>query len=96
VDYLKIDGGFVKDMTRDPISRAMVKAIHDIGHVMGIETIAEWVDSEETLALLRQMGVDYVQGYGVGKPMPLESIRPAGELISGARVSAARNRKLGA
>jgi EAL domain-containing protein (putative c-di-GMP-specific phosphodiesterase class I) len=96
VDYLKIDGGFVKDMTRDPISRAMVKAIHDIGHVMGIETIAEWVDNEETLGLLRQMGVDYVQGYGVGKPMPLDSIRPAGELVSEARLAAARNRKLGA
>ena len=96
VDYLKIDGGFVKDMTRDPISRAMVKAIHDIGHVMGIETIAEWVDNDDTLALLRQMGIDYVQGYGVGKPMPLDSIRPAGELVSEARLAAARNRKLGA
>jgi diguanylate cyclase (GGDEF)-like protein/PAS domain S-box-containing protein len=96
VDYLKIDGGFVKDMTRDPISRAMVKAIHDIGHVMGIETIAEWVDNEETLGLLRQMGVDYVQGYGVGKPAPLDSIRPAGELVTEARRAAARNRKLGA
>lgn len=95
VDYLKIDGGFVKDMARDPISRAMVKAIHDIGHVMGIETIAEWVDSDETLAMLRQMGVDYVQGYGVGKPVPLDNIRPAAELISEARLASHRLRRGG-
>jgi EAL domain-containing protein (putative c-di-GMP-specific phosphodiesterase class I) len=63
---------------------------------MGIETIAEWVDNDETLALLRQMGVDYVQGYGIGKPVPLDSIRPAGQLVTEARVAAARNRKLGA
>jgi diguanylate cyclase (GGDEF)-like protein/PAS domain S-box-containing protein len=93
VDYLKIDGGFVKDMVRDPISRAMVKAIHDIGHVLGIQTIAEWVDNDDTLALLRQMGVDYVQGYGVGKPVPLESIRPVGGLVSEARLAGQRAKR---
>lgn len=74
VDYLKIDGSFVKDMATDPIDRAMVKAIHDIGHVMGIKTIAEWVENDETIGMLRQMGVDYVQGFGVAMPMPLEAI----------------------
>jgi diguanylate cyclase (GGDEF)-like protein/PAS domain S-box-containing protein len=76
VDYLKIDGTFVKDMASDPIDRAMVKAIHEIGHVMGIKTIAEWVDNDETLGMLRQMGVDYVQGFGVAMPVPLSDIAP--------------------
>ena len=70
VDYLKIDGGFVKDMTSDPIDRAMVESIHHIGHVMGIQTIAEFVESDEILEALREIGVDFAQGYGVEKPRP--------------------------
>jgi diguanylate cyclase (GGDEF)-like protein/PAS domain S-box-containing protein len=70
VDYLKIDGGFVKDMADDPIDRAMVEAINSVGHVMGKKTIAEFVDSERVSALLREIGVDYAQGYGVAKPRP--------------------------
>jgi len=70
VDYLKIDGGFVKDMADDPIDRAMVEAIHSVGHVMGKKTIAEFVDGERIIAALRQIGVDYAQGYGVAKPRP--------------------------
>jgi EAL domain-containing protein (putative c-di-GMP-specific phosphodiesterase class I) len=70
VDYLKIDGGFVKDMADDPIDRAMVEAINSVGHVMGKKTIAEFVDSERVTALLREIGVDYAQGYGVAKPRP--------------------------
>lgn len=70
VDYLKIDGGFVKDMADDPIDRAMVKAIHNVGHVMGKKTIAEFVDGERCIAALREIGVDYAQGYGVAKPRP--------------------------
>ncbi|MBI2311822.1 MAG: EAL domain-containing protein [Betaproteobacteria bacterium] len=77
VDFLKIDGSFVKDMAADLIDRAMVNAINDIGHVMGIKTIAEWVENEETLAMLRRMGVDYAQGYGIEMPRPLEQIRQA-------------------
>ncbi len=73
VDYLKIDGGFVKDMLDDPIDRAMVEAINDIGHVMGKKTIAEFVENEQTLEALRQIGVDYAQGYGVAKPAPFGS-----------------------
>lgn len=71
VDYIKIDGGFVKDMVTDPIDRAMVEAINQIGHVMQIQTIAEWVENEETLTLLRQIGVNFAQGYHTGKPVPL-------------------------
>jgi diguanylate cyclase (GGDEF)-like protein/PAS domain S-box-containing protein len=70
VDYLKIDGGFVKDMADDPIDRAMVTAIHNVGHVMGKLTIAEFVGDERVIAALRQIGVDYAQGYGVAKPRP--------------------------
>ena len=70
VDYLKIDGGFVKDMADDPIDRAMVEAINNVGHVMGKQTIAEFVDGERVIAALRQIGVDYAQGYGVAKPRP--------------------------
>ena len=71
VDFLKIDGGFVKDMVRDPIDYAMVEAIHRIGHVMGIKTVAESVENERILAQLKAIGVNYAQGYEVGKPRPL-------------------------
>lgn len=68
LDYLKIDGRLVKDMITDPIDHAMVEAIHDIGHVMGLKTIAEWVENAKTMELLKQMGVDYVQGFWLAKP----------------------------
>ena len=68
VDFLKIDGGFVKDIVDDPMGFALVKSINDIGHVMGMRTIAEFVENEEVLFKLKGMGVDYVQGYHVGKP----------------------------
>jgi diguanylate cyclase (GGDEF)-like protein/PAS domain S-box-containing protein len=71
VDYLKIDGSFVKDMLTDPTDRAMVDAINNIGHVMGKQTIAEFVENDAILTCLRAMGVDYAQGYGIGKPEPL-------------------------
>jgi diguanylate cyclase (GGDEF)-like protein/PAS domain S-box-containing protein len=72
VDFLKIDGSFVKDMVKDPIDHAMVEAIHRIGHVMGIETIAESVEDQQILAQLKEIGVNYAQGYEVGRPAPLE------------------------
>ncbi|MFW2372555.1 MAG: EAL domain-containing protein [Gammaproteobacteria bacterium] len=71
VDYIKIDGSFVKDMQTDSIDRAMVAAITHIGHVMTIQTIAEWVDDEHTLSLLKDIGVDFAQGYYLGRPVPL-------------------------
>ncbi|MEO8629665.1 MAG: EAL domain-containing protein [Betaproteobacteria bacterium] len=72
VDYLKIDGCFVKDMLNDPIDRAMVEAINQIGHVMGKLTIAEFVENGDTLVLLRELGVDFAQGYGIAKPAPFK------------------------
>ncbi len=68
IDYIKIDGSFVVDMINDPIDRAMVEAIVRVGHVMNVKVIAEWVENEETLILLKEMGVDYVQGYHLGVP----------------------------
>jgi EAL domain-containing protein (putative c-di-GMP-specific phosphodiesterase class I) len=72
VDYVKIDGSFVRDMAQDPVNRAMVQAIHNIGRVMGKQTIAESVETVEILDLLRAIGVDYAQGYGIARPSPFE------------------------
>ncbi|MCU7843439.1 MAG: EAL domain-containing protein [Candidatus Thiodiazotropha sp. (ex Monitilora ramsayi)] len=74
VDYLKIDGSFVKNMLNDPVDRAMVESINRIGHLMGLQTIAEYVESDQILEQLIEIGVDYAQGYGVMKPRPLTSI----------------------
>jgi diguanylate cyclase (GGDEF)-like protein/PAS domain S-box-containing protein len=73
VEYLKIDGMFVRDIARDPIDYAMVKSINDIGHVMGKKTIAEFVEDDEVLSCLREIGVDFVQGYAVGPPQRISS-----------------------
>jgi EAL domain-containing protein (putative c-di-GMP-specific phosphodiesterase class I) len=70
VDLLKIDGSFVKDMATDPIDAAMVEAINHIGHVMGKQTIAEFVENAQVLAELQRIGVDFAQGYGIAKPAP--------------------------
>lgn len=72
VDYLKIDGYFVKDILDDPIDLATIGAINQIGHLMGLKTIAEFVENEAILVKLREIGVDYAQGYGIGKPIPLQ------------------------
>jgi diguanylate cyclase (GGDEF)-like protein len=74
VDYLKIDGAFVRDIASNAIDYSMVDAVHRIGKQMGLKTVAEYVESEETLTLLRQIGVDYVQGNGVHRPEPLENL----------------------
>ena len=71
VDYLKIDGSFVKDMATDLIDQAMVQSINQIGHVMNLKTIAEFVESDEILQCLKDIGVDYAQGYAIAKPTPL-------------------------
>ncbi|MCQ4310487.1 ammonium transporter [Pseudomonas stutzeri] len=74
VDYLKIDGSFVRDIVRDPIARAMVVSINSIGHEMGLKTVAEFVESADILECLQQIGVDYVQGYHLGRPRPLAEL----------------------
>ncbi len=74
VDFLKIDGMFVKNITTDPIDHAMIKSINEIGHVMGMKTIAEFVENDLIKGMLREIGVDYAQGYGVGLPGPLTEL----------------------
>jgi len=71
VDYLKIDGAFVKDMVADPIDHAMVQSIHNIGSVLQLMTIAEFVENDAILQCLLDMGVNYAQGYGIAAPKPL-------------------------
>jgi len=70
VDYVKIAGDFIRDITEDPVDFAMVGAINQIGHVMGLLTIAESVENEATLAKLRAAGVDFAQGHEIGAPLP--------------------------
>jgi len=74
VDYLKIDGMFVKDMVDDKIDHAMVKSINEIGHIMRMKTIAEFVESDKIKDLLKELGVDYAQGYAIHKPQPFKEI----------------------
>jgi len=82
VDYLKIDGGFVKDMLSDPVDAAMVEAIHRVGRVMGMRTIAEFVENDAVRQRLREIGVDHVQGYGIGRPQPFDELVAAVGLVS--------------
>ena len=80
VDFLKIDGSLVRDMAHDVLDEAMVRSINEIGHVLGIATIAEFVESEAVLEKLKALGVDYAQGYGIALPAPIDahlSISPA-------------------
>ncbi|MBO8085225.1 MAG: EAL domain-containing protein [Marichromatium sp.] len=74
VDFIKIDGMFIKDIAVNPIARTMVRSINEVGQAMGMRTVAEFVDGEETLEVLRGIGVDYAQGYGVGRPRPIEEL----------------------
>ncbi|WP_158002480.1 DUF1631 family protein [Methyloterricola oryzae] len=74
VDYLKIDGSFVRDLAESATDYALVKSMNDIAHSLGIKTIAEYVESESILYKLREIGVDYAQGYAVQKPVPMAEL----------------------
>ncbi|MEK9133677.1 MAG: EAL domain-containing protein, partial [Pseudomonadota bacterium] len=74
VDYLKIAGDFIEGMVEDPVDHAMVEAINQIGHVMGLTTIAESVENAPILNSIREMGVDYAQGLGIDTPKPLHQV----------------------
>lgn len=74
VDYLKIDGSFVRDMTEDTVDQAIVAAMNKVGHLMGIQTIAECVETTAIVEMLKSLGVDYAQGYTIGRPRPLQSM----------------------
>lgn len=73
VDFLKIDGSFVREIVKDPIDREMVRTINEIGHLTQKRTIAEFAESAEIIEMLRTLGVDYAQGYGVSRPQRLGS-----------------------
>ena len=81
VDYLKIDGCFVRNMLEDEIDHAMVKSITEVGHVMNLKTIAEFVETEAIMDELKKIGVDYGQGFGLCKPTPLRDLLPYEEKI---------------
>ncbi len=75
VDVLKIEGGFVRNLARDATDRQVVRGIVTVAQGLGKETIAEYVEDEETIAVLREFGVDHAQGYQIGRPAPLTEIR---------------------
>jgi diguanylate cyclase (GGDEF)-like protein/PAS domain S-box-containing protein len=71
VDFLKIDGALVQEIAKDPVKRAMVESINQIGHVMGLRTIAEWVETKRVLDVLKEISVDYAQGFWFSQTQPL-------------------------
>ena len=81
LDYLKIDGLFVKDIVVDPVDAAMVKSINEVGQIMGLKTIAEYVENDEILAVLKDIGVNFAQGYGICHPRPLDEIVQISESV---------------
>lgn len=76
IDYLKIDGAFIRDVADDPLDRQLVEAIHSIGHILGLETIAENVENEDIRQTIAAIGTDFIQGFAIHKPAPLEEINP--------------------
>jgi len=70
VDFLKIDGSFVREVHHDIVSHSMVESINKVGHVMGLKTIAEYVENQDIINSLKEIGVDYVQGFGISMPEP--------------------------
>jgi diguanylate cyclase (GGDEF)-like protein/PAS domain S-box-containing protein len=74
VDYLKIDGSFVREILHDPIDREMVRSINEIGHLTGKQTIAEFAENSEIITMLKGMGIDYAQGYGVSEPQRIQMV----------------------
>lgn len=74
VDYLKIDGIFVKNLESDRISQEMIRSINQVGHVMGLKVIAEYAENDEIIRILHEIGVDYGQGYGISHPLPIASV----------------------
>lgn len=74
VDYLKIDGSFVKDIATDEVGRAMVQSVHQVGQLMAVKTIAEYVENDQIIKILRDIGIEFGQGYGISRPIPLPDV----------------------
>ena len=79
VDYLKIDGHFISNVAEDAVDESMVKAISSVGHAMGIETIAERVETKEVLEKLGALGIEFAQGYYIARPESVQSFQPWGD-----------------
>lgn len=73
-DHVKIDGSFIKNVVEDPVARAMVKAISDVAHVLGMKTVAEYVENHQIIRELQKLGVEYLQGYGLHKPTSMATV----------------------
>ena len=78
-DYLKIDGGFIRTLETSAVDQAVVRSVVSVARAMGLRTIAEFVERDSLTGLLRDYGVDYGQGYGLGKPRPLDELLGAGQ-----------------
>ena len=76
VDYLKIDGQFIRHVAEDSVDESMVKAINEVGEAMGIETIAERVESKQVIEKLSELGVKYAQGYYIARPTSVQTFEP--------------------
>jgi EAL domain-containing protein (putative c-di-GMP-specific phosphodiesterase class I) len=74
VDYLKIDGQFIRDVVSDPLDEATVRCFTDVAKVLGLRTVAEFVDQVDVLERLRQIGVDYAQGFLIHRPAPIDEL----------------------
>ena len=83
VDYLKIDGVFVKDMANDEQDFGIVKTVHELSHLFGKKTIAEYVESEDIIDKLKEIGVDFAQGYHLGRPIPIDMMALLSESLYG-------------
>lgn len=75
IDFLKIDGSFIRNIEKNPVDRAIVEAINKIGHIAGFKTIAEYVETQKVVAVLKDIGIDYAQGYAINKPHPLSHLK---------------------
>ncbi|MCH8060146.1 MAG: EAL domain-containing protein [Proteobacteria bacterium] len=80
VDYLKIDGHFIRNVAEDKVDESMVKAISEVGHAMGIETIAERVETKQVLEKLGELGIEYAQGYYIARPASVRDFAPWGDM----------------
>ena len=74
IDYIKIDGSFIKNIEDNPFNQSVVKSISEIGHSLNIEIIAEFVENDMVLAALDKTLIDYVQGYGIERPRPIDEL----------------------
>lgn len=74
VDNIKIDGIFIREINTDSVNRVFVESIHNISKIMGIKTTAEYVENEDILNCIKEIGIDYAQGYHISKPCPIKTL----------------------